>query len=41
MKVLGSSVWFILANFIFWVPKRDVSIEYVDMTDTLKDWHNE
>ncbi len=37
--VLGKSLWYIIANGIFFVPKRDVSIEFVDMTEELKKWH--
>ena len=38
MKVLCLSIWYIIANFIFFVPKRDVTIEFVDMTDDLRKW---
>ena len=38
MKVLTLSIWYIVANFIFFSPKRDVSIEFVDMTDELVKW---
>lgn len=39
MKVLMRSIGYIIANGIFFVPKRDISIEFVDMTDMLKEWH--
>ena len=39
--VILRSIWYIIANFIFFIPKRDVSIECVDMTDTLRSWQSE
>jgi acyl-CoA synthetase (AMP-forming)/AMP-acid ligase II/1-acyl-sn-glycerol-3-phosphate acyltransferase/acyl carrier protein len=39
MKTLMKSIGYILANGIFFVPKRDVTIEFVDMTDRLLEWH--
>jgi hypothetical protein len=39
MSVLGKSIGYILANGIFFLPKREVQIEYVDMTKMLKKWH--
>lgn len=41
VRTLGKSVGFLLANFIFFVPKRDVHIECVDMTERLKAWQSE
>jgi long-chain-fatty-acid--[acyl-carrier-protein] ligase len=41
IKTLAKSVWIILANLVFFVPKRDVRIECVDMTERLKAWHAE
>lgn len=39
-KVLLLSFWHILANFIFFVPRRDITIEFRDMTAELKKWHS-
>ncbi len=39
MKVLFLSFWHIIANFIFFIPRRDISIEFRDMTDELKQWY--
>lgn len=39
--VVLRSIWYIIANFIFFIPKRDISIECVDMTDMLKSWQSE
>jgi len=38
-QVLVRSIWHIFANGIFFSPKRDVTIEFSDMTDELKAWH--
>jgi len=38
MNVLWRSVWYIVANWLFFVPKRDVKIEFVDMTEDIKKW---
>ncbi len=37
--VLLRSFWHIIANFIFFIPKRDITIEFCDMTSKLKEWH--
>jgi acyl-CoA synthetase (AMP-forming)/AMP-acid ligase II/acyl carrier protein len=39
ISVLARSVWFLIANIFFFVPRRDVTIEFVDMTDDLRSWH--
>jgi hypothetical protein len=39
ISVLARSVWFLIANLFFLVPRRDVTIEFVDMTLELKSWH--
>ena len=39
MNTLMRSIGYILANGIFFVPKREVSIEFVDMTEKLQEWH--
>lgn len=39
--VLVQSIWYILANFVFFVPKRNIAIEFVDMTGMLRKWHSE
>lgn len=41
VSVILSSITCIIANFVFFVPKREVSVECVDMTDTLKSWYIE
>jgi acyl-CoA synthetase (AMP-forming)/AMP-acid ligase II/acyl carrier protein len=41
MRTLFASIWYIIANLIFFVPKRDVSIEFVDITDELRTWSAE
>lgn len=41
ISVILSSLTAIIANFVFFVPRRDISIECVDMTDTLRSWHEE
>jgi hypothetical protein len=41
IKMLAKSIWIILANLVFFVPKREVRIECVDMTEKLKAWHAE
>ena len=38
---LLKSVFYILANFIFFVPKRDVEIEFVDITEEAKKYAKE
>ena len=37
--VLLRSFWHIIVNFIFFIPKRDITIEFCDMTSKLKEWH--
>lgn len=39
MKVMLRSIWYILANGIFFVPKRSVEIELRDMTENLREWY--
>lgn len=41
MSVLGKSIQFLFVNILFFLPKRDVSIEYRDMTKMLKKWQKE
>ncbi|GAB0174954.1 MAG: hypothetical protein HHAS10_08330 [Candidatus Altimarinota bacterium] len=41
MKVLTKSLWYIFSNGIFFVPKREVTIEYKDMTEQLRMWKKE
>jgi len=36
-KVFALSVFYVLANFIFFVPKRSVEIEFVDITKEAKE----
>lgn len=38
VKVLFLSLWHIVANLVFFSPRRDVSIEFFDMTDELRGW---
>ena len=35
-KVFALSIFYVLANFVFFVPKRDVEIEFVDITEEAK-----
>lgn len=39
---LGSNIllscWYLIANFFFFAPKRDVSIEISDMTKEVREW---
>jgi hypothetical protein len=37
-KILARSLWYIFANGIFFLPKRSVSIECVDMTEDVRYW---
>lgn len=41
MKVLLKSLWYIISNGIFFLPKRDITIEYSDMTEKLRNWQKE
>lgn len=41
MNVLFRSIKFIFLNGIFFLPKREVNIEYSDMTDVLRSWQKE
>lgn len=34
-KMLVSAFWFVLANAVFWIPRRKVSIYIQDQTDLL------
>lgn len=40
-SILLRSMWYILANGIFFLPKRKVNIEFVDITDELRAWYQE
>jgi long-chain-fatty-acid--[acyl-carrier-protein] ligase len=40
-KLLGRSIVMILANLIFFMPRRTVTIEIEDMTTILRKWHKE
>jgi len=35
-KVFAMSIFYVFANFVFFVPKRDVEIEFVDITEEAK-----
>ncbi len=39
-KTYLKSIWYVLANFIFFVPKRKVSLEIVDITDEINAYKN-
>jgi acyl-CoA synthetase (AMP-forming)/AMP-acid ligase II/acyl carrier protein len=38
--ILMRSIGYIFANFIFFSPRREVTIEFVDMTEDLIQWHS-
>lgn len=40
-SVLIQSIWIIIANAIFFVPKRQITIEFIDMTTDLHLWHKQ
>lgn len=40
-KVFLKSLWYMIANGIFFLPKREVQIEYIDMTDDLLKWQKD
>ena len=40
-KVFLKSLWYMIANGIFFLPKREVQIEYTDMTDALLEWQKD
>ena len=39
INVVWYSIWYLIANLFFFIPKREVQIEFIDMTQELKQWH--